>query len=137
MVAGELANEGDVGGIAPWRRQSAGEFVGVGEIEGGCEGRTVAELVLPDDLSDRDDDGLIRREIGERDGTVAGAEVDTETETGVHGSGSWLGAWVEAQSRAVSRAVYFSSTSAGAMAGRWSAEPCRMVGSLTKSVFQP
>ena len=44
---------------------------------------------------------------------------------------------VEAQSRAVSRAVYFSSTSAGAMAGRWSAEPCRMVGSLTKSVFQP
>src|SRR6516165_3957603 len=91
MLAGELADDRALPGIVPGqRKRTVRELLGVRNIEGRRQHWHLADLFGSQDLCDFDDPGLIRLKIGDCDRTVAGAEVDTKTETNAHERGSWL-----------------------------------------------
>src|SRR5829696_1353803 len=94
------------------------------------QGWLLAQLVGRRDLRDRQNFGPIGFEIGQRHGTIAGAEVNAETEARLHGR------WCPDDSIEMA-GRYFSSTSAGAMAGSRSAARRSNSGSFTVSVLQP
>src|SRR6516164_8768363 len=91
MLACELADDRGLPGVVPGqRKRTVRELLGVRNIEGRRQRWHLAELFGSQDLCDFDDPGLISLEIGDRDRTVACAEVDTKTETNAHGAESWL-----------------------------------------------
>src|SRR3954464_2490713 len=102
------------------------------------QGRLLAQLAGRQDLRDRQSLGPIGFEIGQRHCTIAGAEVNAETEVSLHGSGRLddLSANKWEVEFASSRCLHFTSTSAGAMAGSRSAARRSNCGSFTISVFQ-
>src|ERR1700744_4010338 len=81
----ELANDGAIPGIVPGqRKRTLGEFLGVRNIDGGRQRRHLTDLLWSQALRDFDNPGLTILEIGDRNCAVAGAEVDSKTETSGH-----------------------------------------------------
>ncbi len=91
-LARELANDRALPGIVPGqRKRTLRELLGVRNINGGRQCRHLADLIWSYGLRDFDNPGLTTLEIGDRDCAVAGAEVDSKTETTAHGGRlSWL-----------------------------------------------
>ena len=137
------------------RKRTLRELLGVRNINGGRQCRHLADLIWSEGLRDFDNPGLTTLEIGDRDCAVAGAEVDSKTETSAH---ERVIPVVVLSIRAIAardrkhrlyvirlgrpaagrcEPAYLSSTSAGAIAGSRSVELRKMRGKFTASVFQP
>src|SRR5215813_10968197 len=91
-LARELANDRALPGIVPGqRKRTLRKLLGVWNIDGGRQCRHLADLIWSEGLRDFENPGLTAIEIGDRDCAVAGAEVDSKTETSAHEGGlSWL-----------------------------------------------
>src|SRR6516162_4221845 len=84
-LARELANDRALPGIVPGeRKRTLRELLGVRNINGGRQCRQLADLIWSQGLRDFDNPGLTTLEIGDRDRAVAGAEIDSKTETSAH-----------------------------------------------------
>src|SRR5215472_19188947 len=84
-LARELANDRALPGIVPrQRKRTLRELLGVRNINGGRQCRHLDDLIWSQGLRDFDNPGLTTLEICDRDCAVAGAEVDTKTETSAH-----------------------------------------------------
>jgi hypothetical protein len=115
------------------------------DVKGRWKGRLFTNLSQAEDLCDLDNLVAAAFEIFQCDRTVAGAKINSETETRAHGNGyvllgsaygiSRLGGGVVEWWSGGGNANHLISTSAGAIAGRRSVTTIR--GSLTNSVFQP
>src|SRR5205807_6281296 len=155
--ARELANDRALPGIIPGQgKRTLRELLGVRNISGGRQRRHLADLIWSQGLRDFDNPGLTTLEIGDRDCAVAGAEVDSKTETSAHEGRVVLVLCCQFASIAARdgkhrlyvirlgrpaagrcRPAYLSSTSAGAIAGSRSGEFRKTRGRFTASVFQP
>src|SRR6201987_2904540 len=84
-LARELANDRALPGIVPRQRnRTLRELLGVRNITSGRQCRHLADLIWSESLGDFDNPRLTTLEIGDRDCAVAGAEVDSKTETSAH-----------------------------------------------------
>src|ERR1700751_5723678 len=84
-LARELANDRALPGIIPGqRKRTLRELLGVRNINGGRQRRHLANLIGSYGLRDFDNPSLTTLKIGDRDCAVAGAEVDSKTETSAH-----------------------------------------------------
>src|ERR1700756_1119384 len=84
-LARELANDRALPRMIPGqRKRTLWELLGVRNIDGGRQCRHLADLIWSERLRDFDNPGLTTLEIGDRHCAVAGAEVNTKTETSAH-----------------------------------------------------
>ena len=84
VLAGEMADDPGVGRPRQFHGVG-GKFLRIRDVERGGERRHFADLVRREDLGDFDDGRVSGLEIRDRDGAVAGAEVDAEAELETHG----------------------------------------------------
>src|SRR5580692_6822473 len=84
-LARELTNDRAFSSIVPGqRKRTLRELFGVRNINGGRQCWHLADLIWSQGLRDFENSGLTTLEIGDRDCAVAGAEVDSKTETSAH-----------------------------------------------------
>src|ERR1700758_977642 len=112
-------------------------FIRMRQVQRRSQCRLLAQLVGCEDLGDRQDLGPIRLEIGQCDRTVAGTEVNPETESSHHDGNGPAALELGDSARSAACGRHFTSISAGAIAGSRSAAPRSNGGNSTLSDFQP